>query len=169
MRMQDLSSRFVKGALSHDHDTVDLLLAEVLGAVAADELARAAGTLRELVSHVARHMDFEERILFPIFESATRQDAGQGPTALLRDEHDRIRSALAEMTHALAEASREPFARALGELEALLPGHNVREERVLYRVVDRVLGPLGALVLAARLGQGSLAEQLGQGWLTKPA
>ena len=47
---------------------------------------------------------------------------------------------------------------AARELESILPGHNLREERVLYRVVDRVLGPLGALVLAARLGHGPLVE-----------
>ncbi len=158
MRMQDLSSRLVKGALSHDHQRVDLLLAELLGAAGAGELDRAAATLAEVVEQVTRHMEFEERILFPIFESAMRQEAGQGPTSLLREEHGRIRSALAAMGRAIADASGVALAAAARELEEILPGHNQREERVLYRVVDRVLGPLGALVLAARLGRGPLAE-----------
>ncbi len=149
--MQELSQGFVMGALSRDHETVDHLLAEVLRATLAAAPERAEVALRELLSQITRHMDFEERILFPVYESATLQEAGQGPTALLRSEHARIRTALGEMTRALGAGSLPALSRAACELEAILPGHNVREERVLHRVVDRVLGPLGALVLAARL------------------
>jgi iron-sulfur cluster repair protein YtfE (RIC family) len=145
--------RRIKVAISSEHALFDLLLAEVIRSVADGEFERAGATFDELTATLGKHMEFEEDVLFPIFDSAMRSEPGSGPTAGLRRDHDRIRELLGEMAAALEASAREAFDRAASALQTLLPEHDVQEHAILHRVVHRILGPLGTRVLASRFAQ----------------
>jgi iron-sulfur cluster repair protein YtfE (RIC family) len=127
------------GYLAWDHDRLDDLLGDAAAAVADDEHERAGELVRELRARLTRHIELEELVLFPVFEQRTGMTSG--PTRVMRLEHVRIKEQLAAMDEALARGALDGFRRAYDALGELLPAHNVKEERILYPAIDRLLGP----------------------------
>ena len=85
-----------------------------------------------------RHFAFEEDVLFPAFEAATGMT--QGPTAVMRMEHTQMRGLMEEMQRAAASGDFEAVADHGDTLLMLTQQHNVKEERMLYPMTDRVMG-----------------------------
>jgi hemerythrin-like domain-containing protein len=124
--------------LNHDHRRLDALLDRVLFAVRETALSEASRHLAEFASGLERHIDLEERVLFPAFEAKTGMRVG--PTAVMRIEHADLRCCLVELDDALCANSRERALEALDALVDALVPHNEKEERVLYPMIERVLG-----------------------------
>lgn len=83
------------------------------------------------------HFQTEEGLLFARIEG--KMGPAFGPTAVMRHEHARLRSALAELD--LALAARDDiawFAQADG-LRVLLQQHNLKEESMLYPFAEQLL------------------------------
>lgn len=93
---------------------------------------------REFKQGLERHIQWEEKILFPVFEGKTGMH-DTGPTAVMREEHRQIRELLQTIEKRLGDGS----ARTDHE-EALLTGHlglhNMKEERILYPAIDQSIG-----------------------------
>ncbi len=85
-----------------------------------------------------RHIRFEESVLFPEFERVSGTTADRGPTAVMRVEHRTIEAVLADMRDAAARGVR-PAGPTSADLRTLLHLHNVKEESVLYPMLDRAL------------------------------
>ncbi len=60
--------------LGRDHDRIDALLDETVECVQGGELERAQSNFDEFAAELRRHIEVEEEILFPLFE--TRHGAG---------------------------------------------------------------------------------------------
>jgi hemerythrin-like domain-containing protein len=126
--------------LEADHRRIDRLLTEAIESAAAgalDQALRAFATFRE---QIEKHIDLEERFLFPFFEEA---NGASGPTQVMRAEHARILKAADGISVRL---KGDPLAYCLEELDSLtrlLSAHNLKEERVLYPATERVLQALG--------------------------
>ncbi len=88
---------------------------------------------RELESHFAA----EEEILFPAFEGATGMR--QGPTQMMRYEHDQMRGLLAQLIYAAAAEDGDEVAGAGETLLVLMQQHNAKEENILYPMCDSAL------------------------------
>ena len=91
----------------------------------------------------ASHHAKEEEALFPALETAGLSRQG-GPTAVMREEHDRGRRLLLSLTEELPEVGRSETARArfvasAGAYSQLLQNHIEKEETVLFRVASRLL------------------------------
>lgn len=85
-----------------------------------------------------RHFNMEEEVLFPAFETATGMT--QGPTAVMRMEHEQMKGLMKQIGAAL-EAN--DFDEALDQGDTLLmviQQHNVKEEGVLYPMSENTLG-----------------------------
>lgn len=96
---------------------------------------------RVLVARVRNHIRVEEEVLFPVFERLSGLHR-EGPTALLRREHELVRDLLGRIADALqAPPQPEETRRLLRRLGALLEDHARREETLLYAVCDRMLSP----------------------------
>jgi len=116
-----------------------------------EEATRALGAFGE---EFDRHLRAEENVLFPAFESAT--GTRDGPTAVMRMEHERMRALLAQIDLALQAHDRQRIDDYASTLLILMQQHNVKEEGVLYPMCDQALGARAGETLT-RLGLGGEA------------
>lgn len=130
--MESLSS-----VLAQDHRACDDIFAEAEQAAGAGDFAAAQALFARFRAAMERHMGLEEETLFPAFEDKTGNDGG--PTVVMRHEHDAMRKLLAQMADAIAQGQGEHYL-GLGEtLLVLLQQHNIKEENVLYPMMDQML------------------------------
>lgn len=117
-----------------DHGEIDAILAAVDFVVPAAGLVK----LKEFDRRLERHIVWEEDVLFP---AAARVERGlaQGPIAVMKLEHVEIRAskalALDRMNAGDGEGARSFIQRML----AVLEGHNMKEERILYPACDDLI------------------------------
>jgi iron-sulfur cluster repair protein YtfE (RIC family) len=139
----------VSDYMMRDHRRLDEILADVVRMVDDGELERADHNFGDFDKGMARHIRMEEGSLFPAFE--VRSPSGAHPIAVMQREHRLIESALGEMRLALARGAVSAFREAHRRLVELLEAHNLKEERVLYPAIDRVLGAVERADLIARM------------------
>lgn len=142
----------ITALLQDDHVRLDAGLAEAKRALGSGDAAGALACFRAFRDGLERHIVAEEEVLFPAFEALTGAGGG-GPTAVMRHEHREIQRLLAAVDAAIAGATRDEATRRLGELTAILRGHNGKEERILYPMSDEAArreGTHGALVERVR-------------------
>ena len=92
-----------------------------------------------------RHLDKEERVLFPRLDHALGN--AYGPTHVMRAEHRHMRDTLAQMEQALARRSSAEFFDHADTLRILMRQHNLKEEGILYPQADQVLQQQAAAVV----------------------
>lgn len=94
-----------------------------------------------------RHLEREERVLFPAMETA--HGGPLGPTRTLRMEHDGMRALLTAADGAGARCDLEELSAALETLHIMLQQHYLKEESVLYPLADALsAGEAGDLLQA---------------------
>jgi len=84
------------------------------------------------------HFLREEKVLFPAFEEKTGM-AG-GPTEMMRSEHMRMKATLNELKTHLEAQDRDKFLGLSESFMIFVQQHNMKEEQMLYAMMDRVLG-----------------------------
>nr|WP_315255091.1 hemerythrin domain-containing protein [uncultured Duganella sp.] len=94
-----------------------------------------------------RHLEKEERVLFPRLDHALGN--GYGPTIVMRSEHRQMRELLAEMKTAIARQDSDAFFDQADTLRILMRQHNLKEEGILYPQADFVLAPQADAVVAS--------------------
>ena len=140
----------ISANLTRDHRHCDELFARVEERVARGDWAQAGRDFSEFTSTMEQHLRFEEDNLFPAFEQASGSRVG--PTQMMRMEHEQMRTLFRDME---ASVRAEEASRYLGLSETLLilmQQHNMKEEHILYRLAEQVLGSAGE-ALAARLAR----------------
>jgi uncharacterized protein (DUF2249 family)/hemerythrin-like domain-containing protein len=126
--------RQVRECLGEDHRRLDGILGEVERLVSARAFDEAGRRMSEFSCGLNRHIEIEERIMFPEFEDVTGGEFG--PTNMMRAEHVEIRRFMAQAETAVQAGDGNVFARAVAGLRQVLGEHNLKEERVLYPMVD---------------------------------
>lgn len=127
----------ISNFLSSDHKRCDTLFAAAESAVSNGDWDVATpefGRFRDAMLH---HFAMEEEIMFPAFE--TRTGKRQGPTMVMRSEHQQMTELLTRMTNAIARKNADSY---LGDADTMLifmQQHNVKEEQMLYRMADQAL------------------------------
>ena len=134
-----LALRGVSDALGWDHDRLDALEVAAMEAWGAGETRAAARLHLRFVFGLLRHIRFEESVLFPEFERVSGMP-DHGPTEVMRVEHRAIEALLEDLRKAVASGV-PPAEPTRADLRALLHEHNVKEENVLYPMLDRALDP----------------------------
>jgi hemerythrin-like domain-containing protein len=133
--------------LGADHDRLDALFEAAERLAGSGEFFEALERFHEFRSGLERHIELEEKLLFPAFEQVTGMPSG--PTAVMRSEHVEIKSLLEEIEQALRQEETSELLGSAGELKQLLGDHNAKEENALYPMTDRALGAgVGELVRA---------------------
>ncbi|MBI2398957.1 MAG: hemerythrin domain-containing protein [Xanthomonadales bacterium] len=131
--------------LTEDHRDCDDQFARAEAAASDGDVAAARAAFAEFEANLAHHLEMEERVLFPEFEQATGMH-GVGPTAVMRMEHEQMRSLLGQMQGALAAEDLDSFLGAGETLNVLIQQHNMKEEHMLYPMAEQALaasaGPL---------------------------
>ena len=132
--------------MSKHHELCDDIFARAREAVTDDDWEVAERDCNAFLREINRHIDVEENLLFPAFEEHSGM-AG-GPTHVMRLEHAEMRDHFAEMLAAIAAKENEEYLRAAELVMAILSKHNMKEENILYPMLDNLLGSDGAGMLA---------------------
>lgn len=127
----------ISAYMQAQHRACDECYASAEQAVANGDWERAtrdwADFVREFELHVTQR---EEGLLFPALESA---GGPAGPIAVMRSEHEQMRALIVQLGQALASREPEQFL-GLGEtLMLLTQQHNMKEENILYPVMDQFI------------------------------
>ncbi len=123
---------------STDHRGCDSLWAKAEGSL--DKKSEGAkASFLAFDSAMRRHFAMEEELLFPAIEAKTGM-TDQGPTAVMRMEHEQMRGVLDQMSQAVETGDFQAALDQGDTLLMLIQQHNIKEEGVLYPMADQVLG-----------------------------
>lgn len=129
--------------VSGDHKSCDGIFAGAEESAAGGDWPQAESGFARFCRTMERHFAMEEGILFPAFEDETGMH-GAGPTEIMRSEHAQIRSLIDEMKGAVAARDKEQYLGLSETLLVLMQQHNLKEEGMLYPMMDQVLGSQAA-------------------------
>lgn len=120
-----------------DHRHCDALWAAVEAAAdKGQEATRVA--FEDFYSTTRMHLDLEEQVLFPAFEQATGMS--EGPTTVMRMEHEQMRSLLEQVATAVATGDLGEAIDQGDTLLMLTQQHDQKEEAMLYPMAEQALG-----------------------------
>lgn len=123
--------------LTDDHEHCDALFAAAENAVANGDWALATTQFQAFSKDTLRHFAREEEVFFPAFESLTGMNGG--PTFIMRSEHGQMRDALTAMGQALEAKDAQGYLGLSETLLMLMRQHNMKEENILYPMLDQAL------------------------------
>lgn len=123
--------------MKNEHRECDTLFAGAEEAVALNEWEVAKQRFLDFSNETLKHFKKEEEELFPAFEAQT--GSSEGPTNVMRFEHEQVRGLISKMTEALESEDRDTYLSLAESIMILLQQHNMKEEQMLYAMCDRVL------------------------------
>ncbi|MBI3074361.1 MAG: hemerythrin domain-containing protein [Deltaproteobacteria bacterium] len=129
----DAVFRPVFSLLGAHHRRLDEVFVRVQKSAADREFPIARETFRRFSLELRVHIDIEEHDLFPLFEKATGMM--QGPTTVMRMEHQQIHGLLDEISALLGRG--DDISLAARRLLTVLTAHNQKEENILYPMSDQ--------------------------------
>ena len=121
------------------HGQCDQLYADGENSLLDEQMEEGVGQITIFLSEMERHFLMEETVLFPTFEDISGMR--QGPTQVMRMEHQQIRNLLARMSDAVTRMDRDEILEVGETLLILMQQHNMIEEGILYPMVDQHLAP----------------------------
>ncbi len=130
--------------MSAGHRDCDTFYADAESAVAEQKWPEANQQWTLFTTALLHHLRQEEELLFPAFEQATGNT--NGPTAVMRMEHEQMRALVDAMSAAMASQDDEHYLGLAETLMILMQQHNMKEEQMLYPMSDRMIPATGQLV-----------------------
>jgi iron-sulfur cluster repair protein YtfE (RIC family) len=140
----------ITSALHNHHKLCDEDFADAEDAARKGDWAACAATYGKFRTELLAHFSVEEEVLFPAFEQRTGM-AG-GPTQVMRGEHVQMRDLIGQMDEALAQKNADGFGGAAETLLIMMQQHNMKEENILYPMIDQAMGQDGEL--SSRIAAG---------------
>ena len=135
----------ISSFLTTDHRACDEEFADMEDAVASGDWDLSAEKLNKFITDLLHHFDMEEKVMFPTFEDVTGMI--QGPTMIMRMEHDQMRQLLNALQEDLESKNKNHFFGVSESLMMLMQQHNMKEEQMLYTMADTHLAALVPQVL----------------------
>lgn len=127
----------ISSTLGREHRHCDDLLAATENAVQRGDWRAARQHFDDFVRHLRDHLGKEEEVLFPAIERKT--GSSQGPTQVMRMEHEDMRGQLHSMAEDLDRKDGGHFLGLAETLLLLIQQHNLKEEGILYPLADQAL------------------------------
>ena len=126
----------IRDFLTHDHRACDEVFAQ-MEQKASEDLSAAKELVEQFVADMEKHFQMEERVMFAEFEAKTGMT--QGPTAMMRHEHEQMRNLMRQLLDALEAGDKDKFMGTSETLMILLQQHNMKEEQMLYPMAQQHL------------------------------
>ena len=117
------------------HRECDELFIAAENAIANNDWTLAKQEFTEFSEELELHLQAEENILFPEFEQAT--GITQGPTQVMRGEHQQMRALVSDLQQALDKDDKDMYISASETLMVLMQQHNMKEEMMLYPMTQQ--------------------------------
>jgi hemerythrin-like domain-containing protein len=95
-------------------------------------------------------VDVEEQLLLPEFERRSGMSGDHGPSVVMRAEHRAIVSLLGVMEREIDDPGA-PIELSRAELRRIQRDHDLKEERILYPALDRMLDEEEGDAMVARI------------------
>ncbi len=130
----------ISNYMKNEHRECDTFFAEAEEAVAKDNWEAANEKYLAFANETILHFKKEEEELFPAFEAHTGMT--QGPTQVMRYEHEQVRQLIGQMAGALESQDKDAYLSLAESMMILLQQHNMKEEQMLYAMCDRQLPPV---------------------------
>lgn len=127
----------ISSFLTQDHRACDENFANMENEVASENWEEANSKLIKFSTDLLHHFDMEEKVMFPAFEDKTGMT--QGPTAMMRMEHDQMRGLLEDLKADVNATNKNHFFGVSESLMMLMQQHNMKEEQMLYAMADNHL------------------------------
>ena len=127
----------ISNYMKTEHRECDTLFAAAEEAIALGEWEVANEKFLAFANDTLRHFKKEEEELFPAFETATGMT--QGPTQMMRYEHEQMRGLIGNMAEAIEKEDKDASLSLSESMMILLQQHNMKEEQMLYSMIDRQL------------------------------
>jgi hemerythrin-like domain-containing protein len=137
----------ISSYMQQDHAIIDGIAERAVAAAQARDwgvLARDGG---EFLRRLRQHIEVEEEVLFPAFEQRTGM-ATAGPSGVMRIEHEQMRPILAQMQAAVEAQDGAAYQRGSKALLDILMPHNMKEEQMMYPMLDAAVGEDAQALLA---------------------
>jgi hemerythrin-like domain-containing protein len=131
--------------MAQHHKACDARFAAAEAAAGDGDWAAVERQFGAFAKDMAHHFEMEEAVLFPAFEERTGMDGG--PTYVMREEHEQMRGILDAMKQAVAAKDADEYLGQAETLNVLMQQHNIKEEQVLYRMMDQHLGGEAEMLL----------------------
>jgi uncharacterized protein (DUF2249 family) len=128
----EVSPRGIEELYSFDHRRCDDIFILVETAAQAGDIDKAQKSFAEFLLGMNHHFSMEEDGFFPAFEQATGMT--QGPTMVMRMEHQQMRGLFTQMQEAVDKGDSEGISRITSTLMVVMRQHNIKEEQMLYRM-----------------------------------
>lgn len=125
----------IRQFFEQDHDRLDELFRR-FQTLKHSDFFRAKEAFVQFHFGLQRHITWEEKILFPLFETRTGMSSAMGPTAVMRLEHGRIREYLDGIYRKVQQTNPQTEEEENGLLK-VLGLHNDKEELILYPAMDQ--------------------------------
>ena len=125
--------------MTQEHRYCDTEFAQAEEAVANSNWEDANKKFLDFSNITLTHFKREEEELFPEFEAQT--GSSEGPTQVMRYEHDQVRGLIGKMAEAIESEDRDAYLSLCESMMILLQQHNMKEEQMLYAMCDRTLPP----------------------------
>jgi len=123
--------------MKNEHRECDTLFAKAEEAIALGEWNVSEERFLAFANEIFTHFKKEEEELFPAFETQTGMT--QGPTQVMRYEHEQVRGLIGNLAEALEKKDKDTCLSLTESMMILLQQHNMKEEQMLYAMCDRTL------------------------------
>lgn len=123
--------------MKHEHRECDTIFAAAEEAIVLNEWEVANDKFLAFANDTLQHFKKEETELFPAFEQATGMTGG--PTQMMRYEHEQVRGLIGNMAESIENKDRDASLSLAESMMILLQQHNMKEEQMLYAMIDRQL------------------------------
>ena len=127
----------IKDFMTQDHKECDEIFAQMEDVVA-NKSDEALLKFEEFQDALTNHFKMEEMVLFPMFEQ--KMGISQGSTQVMVMEHEQMRKLLSEMEDAIEANHNDKFFSLSETLMILMQQHNMKEEQMLYTMIQEQLG-----------------------------
>lgn len=132
--------------MTNNHRECDKLFAVAEESVANNKWQKAQTEFAAFRSETERHLAMEEDILFPAFFIKTGMEGG--PTVVMCSEHRQMLKLIDDMAQAIAAKDRDGYLGSSETLMVLMQQHNMKEEQMLYHMMDQAFGAEATALLA---------------------
>ena len=129
----------ISNYLMNEHRNCDRLFAEAEKLAIDKEWQKCEEAFLKFADATLLHFKKEEEELFVEFEQIT--GSADGPTNVMRYEHDQVRGLFGKMAEAIEKQDTRSYLSLSESTMILLQQHNMKEEQMLYAMCDRVLSP----------------------------
>ena len=138
--------QLISDYMNKDHKHCDDAFARAEDRAAAGDWTGLARDGATFLRKIERHIEVEEELLFPAFEETTGMTTG--PTETMCMEHEQMRGMFAQMRAAIEAKDAKQYLGVAETLLSLLQQHNMKEESMMYPMLDDALGDDARSLLA---------------------